>query len=230
MSLGELSDLSSGKAFKKREYSDHGIPLLQIANVSFGKVIWDNRAYLPNSYLKKYSELILKSGDVLMALNRPILKGKLKIGVMREKDAPAILYQRVGRFDFYDSSVNTYVFYYLQSPSFIKKLTLLLQGVDQPFINKPKLLEIPIPLCSLREQTIIVEEIERQLSILENSEFVVERNLMRAEMLRKSIMNTAFLGRLIPQDPNDEPASTVNRKDSERKSEGKACGESELRS
>jgi type I restriction enzyme S subunit len=86
-----LTDLFSGKAFKKSEYAESGIRLLQIANVSFGRTLWDNLSYMPFSYLEMYPELVLNSGDILMALNRPILNGKLKITQLKQDDVPDII-------------------------------------------------------------------------------------------------------------------------------------------
>jgi type I restriction enzyme, S subunit len=166
--LKMLTDLYSGKAFKKSEYSESGIRLFQIANVSFGYALWDNLSYLPYSYSEEYPELVLHSGDILMALNRPILNDKLKIAILKRDDVPAILYQRVGRFDFYESKIKIYFFYYAQSLFFIDYLKSSMQGVDQPFINKPKLLQIPFPLPPLPEQRAIVSKIELLFSELDN--------------------------------------------------------------
>jgi len=207
--VGDITDLFSGKAFKKREYSDEGVRLFQIANVSFVAVVWDSIAYMPVSYLQKYPELALKAGDILMALNRPILDGRLKIGELNEKDAPSILYQRVGRFDFYDSSLKTFFFYFAQTPFFIDRLKASLQGVDQPFVTKPKLLKIPMPIASLAEQHKIIEEVERRFSIADEIEKTIDYSLKQAERLRQSILKRAFEGKLVPQDPNDEPAEKL---------------------
>lgn len=111
-----------------------------------------------------------------MALNRPLLGGKLKIALLTDRDAPAILYQRVGRFDFYLDSVKPYFYYFLQSPFFIRDLKELLQGSDQPFMNKPKLLNILIPLPPIAEQCRIISTIERiKLSV--DSLFRLEREI-----------------------------------------------------
>ena len=207
--LSNLTNLSSGRAFKKSEYVEQGIRLFQIANVSFGRILWENLVYMPTNYLQKYPELALKPGDILMALNRPILDGKLKIGQLQEKDTPAILYQRVGRFDFYNHKIKPFFFHYTQSPFFVEHLRTSLQGVDQPFVNKPRLLDMPFLLPPVAEQEIIVEEIERRLSVADEIESTMNSELKRAERLRQSILKQAFSGRLVPQDPSDEPASVL---------------------
>jgi len=61
----------------------------------------------------------------------------------------------------------------------------------------------------LAEQEQIVAEVERRLSVISQLETTVEANLKRAERLRQSILREAFAGRLVPQDPDDEPASVL---------------------
>ncbi len=105
--LGEVISLTSGKGFKAEEYSLRGARLFQIANVSLGYTKWEIENFLPESYINEYPELVLNAGDVLIALNRPLLNGRMKVCIISEEDLPAILYQRVGRFSFYDSSVES---------------------------------------------------------------------------------------------------------------------------
>ena len=76
-------------------------------------------------------------------------------------------------------------------------------------VNQQDLASMTIPLPPLAEQRRIVAEVERRLSIIQQAEAVVETNLARAERLRQSILKQAFEGKLVPQDPNDEPASVL---------------------
>jgi len=210
--IGDITNMVSGKAFKKKEYSAQGVRLFQIANVSFGKILWESLAYLPKNYLEKYPHLELKSGDILLALNRPLLEGMLKIGKLDDDDVPSILYQRVGRFDFYSNKIKDFFYFYLQSPIFINLLSKSLQGVDQPFINKPKLLQLPIPLPTLEEQKIITEIIKSQQSIIDYTFNLMFQIINKIKSNKQSILKSAFEGNLIPQNPNDEPAKILLKK------------------
>lgn len=79
----------------------------------------------------------------------------------------------------------------------------------QKNINLKTLSGVNVPLPPLAEQHRIVAEADRRLSVVDELEASVEANLKRAERLRQSILKRAFEGKLVPQDPNDEPASVL---------------------
>lgn len=79
----------------------------------------------------------------------------------------------------------------------------------QKGISGADIKQIPIPLPPLSEQEQIVSEVEARLSIIAQTELEVEANLKRAERLRQTILVEAFAGRLVPQNPGDEPASVL---------------------
>ena len=68
---------------------------------------------------------------------------------------------------------------------------------------------LPFPLPPLAEQHRIVAEVERRLSVIQAVEGAVAANLETREALRQAILRRAFEGKLVPQDPNDEPASVL---------------------
>ena len=83
------------------------------------------------------------------------------------------------------------------------------QTTNLASINLTVLSQFPIPVPPLAEQQRIVAEVERRLSVIQQTEATVEASLARAERLRQSILKQAFSGKLVPQDPDDEPASAL---------------------
>ncbi len=90
-----------------------------------------------------------------------------------------------------------------------RDLTRFISGTAQPKLNQANLDQIPVPLCSLPEQQEIVRLLDEQFEAIERNERELDAALNRSEALRQSILKRAFSGRLVPQDPADEPASTL---------------------
>jgi type I restriction enzyme S subunit len=74
-------------------------------------------------------------------------------------------------------------------------------------VNKIK--SFMIPYCSKPEQQAIVSAIESRLSVCDKLEQTIDQTLVLSASLRQSILKKAFEGRLVPQDPNDEPAEKL---------------------
>jgi type I restriction enzyme S subunit len=78
-----------------------------------------------------------------------------------------------------------------------------------PSLRKSDVEPIRFPLPPLAEQAQIVTLVEERLSQIESAERTIDAELIRAKRLRQSILKQAFEGKLVPQDPNDEPASVL---------------------
>lgn len=78
---------------------------------------------------------------------------------------------------------------------------------------------VPVPISSLAEQIEMSVQLDATLSVLDEQELDIETNLKRAEALRQSILKKAFSGQLVPQDPNDEPASELLQRIQAQKAE-----------
>lgn len=67
----------------------------------------------------------------------------------------------------------------------------------------------PIPICSFEEQSKIVDNLNSKLENIDNFTQVIDHVCAEADLLRQSILKKAFSGKLVPQDPKDEPASEL---------------------
>ena len=105
---------------------------------------------------------------------------------------------------------NYFLMKFISSPLFSKQLKEKQSGTAQPQIPANVLREIQLPIPpSIAEQHQIVQEIESRLSVADKIEETITQSLKQAEALRQSILKKAFSGKLVPQDPNDEPAEKL---------------------
>ena len=153
--IGSFLKIKSGLGFKAEEYTtNEEVRLLQIENVGYGSVKWThNVKYVPQSYLELHNDLVLKAGDLVLALNRPVTNDQLKIAKLTELDSPSILYQRVGKLEFKDKEFDSnFIFQIFQKDvkSYVLNSSI---GSDQPFISTTDLYKHKLPLPHKEEQT-----------------------------------------------------------------------------
>ena len=102
-----------------------------------------------------------------------------------------------------------FLVYLLHSHPFRSHAMATSSGITLPRTSWSTLGEFTFTLPSLTEQEQIVSELERHLSVADEIEATIDAELKRAERLRQSILKHAFSGKLVPQDPNDEPVNLL---------------------
>ena len=183
------------------------VPVLRMGNIQNAKFDWVDLAY--TSDVDEIAEYLLYDGDVLFnRTNSPALVGKSAIF---RGEGPAIFAgylirvkhnRRVVASQYLNQFLNSHIA--RQYGNSVKT-----DGVNQSNINGTKLSNYPFPYCSIEEQREIATILEQTLSLLDKTEVEIGQELRKAAALRQSILNKAFNGRLVEQDPNDEPASAL---------------------
>lgn len=103
-----------------------------------------------------------------------------------------------------------YVFYFVVQKVFRSKAIPFMTGaVGQKRVPADYLRDCEIPVPTLDEQKRIVAEIESRFERADALETVVDRALSNAEKLKQAVLKKAFSGELVPQNPDDEPASVL---------------------
>ncbi len=207
--IAETVDILVGFAFKSSWYHKDGVKLLRGANIAPGKVTWDDLVCLPAGRASEFSEYKLLAGDIVIAMDRPLISTGFKIAQIKEEDAGALLVQRVARVRSTKFVHPAFVWLYLNSAEFISDAVSAATGSELPHISSNDILSARMPLPPLPEQIAIASHVERAFSWIDRlaAEATSARKLV--DRLDQAILSKAFRGELVPQDPNDEPASVL---------------------
>lgn len=184
-------------------YWNGGIPWVSSGEVSFCR-IKDTKETITQAGLDASSTKLNPRGSVLLGM---IGEGKTR-GQAAILDIDACGNQNAAAIWVSQTEVPPdYVYHYLVGQ--YETTRRRGSGNNQPALNKARVEAIPLPLPPLDEQTRIVERLERDESTIADSEATVERERKRIHRLRQAILKWAFEGKLVDQDPSDEPADKL---------------------
>jgi type I restriction enzyme S subunit len=203
--VGEISDVVSGQTPK--EISNYGssgeVPYFRVGDMNKSgneKYMFHSKIGLGLADIKRLGLRVQPIGTVIF----PKRGGAIATNKKRILAEPSA----------YDLNImgihplivlHMFLYYWM----FSIDLAGLSDGSNVPQINHTDIEPLAFPLPPLLEQHRIVEEIERRFSVADQIEKTVDHSLKQAERLRQSILKRAFEGKLIPQDPSDEPAEKL---------------------
>jgi type I restriction enzyme S subunit len=206
--LGQLADritkgttpTSLGFAF-----TDNGILFVKAESLVDGLIDHARCAHIDEVADQALARSRLEENDILVTI-----AGTLgRVGKVRAGDLPANTNQAVSVIRLKDRSLAHWLLVWLQGPAAQQYLRRGGRGVGLQNLNLKQIAETPVRLPNVNEQASIAAEVERQLSIQTAMSAEIARALRRSAALRRSILEQAFRGELVSQDPSDEPASVL---------------------
>lgn len=200
-----LGDISRKPQYGWTTKSAHGtgISYLRTTDISRGDIDWRSVPVCLN-YPENLDKFILHNEDIVISR-----AGSVGVSCMIRNPPTAVFASYLIRLRILDNVCAAYAAYFLKSPIYWTAISDTKIGIAVQNVNAKKLAAIRIPLAPLADQKKIVAAIEEHFSRIDAAEATLERCLQRCSVLRRAVLAAAFSGRLVEQDPNDEPASAL---------------------
>jgi type I restriction enzyme, S subunit len=143
--LKDVFSIFQGFAFSSDDCVSEGARWLKIADVSIQQMNHDSPSFLPIDFKVKYRKFIIKKGDYVIALTRPILSKELKLAQVDDVFHESLLNQRVGKL--VTSKNIAFVYYLLQTSKLIKDIEKSIAGSEPPNLSTQQIenIETHIP-------------------------------------------------------------------------------------
>jgi type I restriction enzyme S subunit len=209
VTIDQLS-LEIRNGYSAKPNATAGVPILRISAVRPYSIDIDDRRYLSGS-AEDYERDQIAEGDLLFTRYNGSRNLVGVCAVVPKIDEPIVHPDKIIRarplralpssaFLGLSANVGT-------SRRYIEQRIRTTAG--QAGISGGDVKSLPVPIPPAAEQAAIMDDVEAQLSVIEAIGRDIEIRVNSAQALRQSILRHAFTGQLVPQDPNDEPASEL---------------------
>ncbi len=216
--FGHIVNFSLGKTPPRKEpifWDDAKIPWVSISDMVDGKIINTTKENVNNYALEKsFKGILIPKGTLLMSF-------KLTVGKVSILGLDAVHNEAIISINPFVDENNCFRDYLFRILPLISQTGDTKSAIKGKTLNSKSLNKLLIPLPSLKEQKRIINKIEDILPLIEeygvNEEQLDKLNSEFPDKLRSSILQEAVQGKLVPQDPTDEPASVLLEKIKEEK-------------
>jgi type I restriction enzyme S subunit len=182
-----------GSSLKKEYYIKNGYKIYGQEQVISGSATLGNY-FISKEKFEELKSNKVKAGDVLISLVGTV--GKVLI--LPENCQEGVINPRLIKISLNNEIYLPKFFKYYFESSIVKSFySKKAQGTTMDVLNLNIIKSIPFPLCQIREQILIINEIETRLSVSDKIVETIENCLKQSESLRQSILKQAFEGKLV---------------------------------
>ena len=181
------------------------VPLFKGKNITDGEVVYEFESFIP----REVSDELFRSQVSKKCLLTPYVGTIGNIGI-HNKEGVYHLGSNVGKIELFNNLAynlyEEYVKFYLMSSFGYKELTKHKKATAQESISIDAIRNVLIPIPPLREQNSIIQAIEKWFSFIDILEQDASNLKATIQQTKSKILDLAIHGKLVPQDPADEPA------------------------
>ena len=196
-------------------YSD--VKLIQLGSIGEGKYIDKGFKYISQDTFDELNCTEIKPGYLL--INRLINKQKMMATILPKIEGKLITAVDICWIAPSSYFNQEFMMYQLLSPAFQNKVNKLTSGSTRKRISKGNLTSIELFLPPLEEQSRIAAKIAQLFALLRKVESSTQQYAKLRTLLKSKVLDLAMRGKLVKQDPNDEPASELLKKIKAEKAE-----------
>lgn len=194
-----------GTMLHEADYISNGIPLVNPSQIKNSKILPKQDKCISPQKAEELKEYRLMQGDIVLGrrgeMGRCATVDEMEEGWLCGTGSILIRLKKQMNALFYN--------FFLASPLNVRYLEDNATGTTMKNLNEKIVANIPVPVPTLAEQERIVAEIESRFERADALETAVDRALNDAEKLKQAVLKKAFRGELVPQNPDDEPASVL---------------------
>jgi len=216
--LGDYATLKNGINFTRSQKGNRGILTIAVKNMySEGLYVDSSDLYRVDKKVK--NDRILQDGDILFVRSSVKREGVGWTSLFKKQNENVTYCGFIIRAKIFQNDIDPkYLAYYCRTDFARDYLIGSSHQVVITNINQNNLSNLPTPIPPYEEQIIIVDIIERFMSVIKNGINIMMQNSAKIKSLKQSLLKKAFEGRLVPQDPTDEPASVLIKRIKNEKS------------
>ncbi len=188
--------LRHGHQFRDVDFTDEGIKIVKITQLDKGGFLnLSNCSTVDKERLNDFEDILIYENDILMCLTGGTIGKIIKVGKVGE---PLLQNYRVGHFSPIDLEImgNNYMFYLMSSEVIVGQIFYNVRETGQPNIGMEDMNRMRICIPPIDEQQQIVEYLDEQTQLIDNTISIEEKRIELLKEYRQSLISEVVTGKL----------------------------------
>ena len=207
-SLDQLAEfITSGSRGWADYYAEQGATFIRSQNINKDRLDLSDIAFVNPPPSSEGARTLVKMDDLLLTITGANVGKAARVDVELQE---TYVSQHVALIRLVDAALGSYLHLFLTAGAGGRgQLNKEAYGAGKPGLNLQQVGSVRIPLPGKQEVIVLMQAISAQFNAVQAQEAAIAHGLKQSAAQRKNILQAAFSGQLVPQDPADEPASAL---------------------